>query len=406
LIFPAHEQHHNNSFLCAALVLGQSNIPAGATIGSNHNSRAPDGELVAGRGFWPGLCVSLKHNSKLASFTILAKADYSYELNIPIPFSLVSVDPAKDQLVVMPAYWFMYNMYALARNSWKYADRDKQIQPIQQMEYDYLAPDTVNEMFNALSLLEYFAGKAFYKKEKSNTVEVNLCRAKGKELLQNSDPIIDSLEIEAESFENTKRKTIIIKVRKAYALFVQMINYYGSSHLTGFIKNNNIKKIEDLQNTLPSKLLRNEWLNAGGQLMTKADVDTLKKKIREEKIRSWDHLHNVYNGLAKNYLQQKSIHAIASLFEINSLSVKTLTKEDLNNFFTSLLKTKEWITEKIYESKAKDYSNPYRKMTYDTEQEMNGVVGCLSTNSFIQKQQKELELFKTQISLLKKRLKL
>ena len=107
LIFPAHEQHHNNSFLCAALVMGQSNIPAGATIGSNHNSRANDGEIIAGRGFWPGLCVSLKHNSKFASFTILAKADYSFELNIPIPFSLVSVDNAKEQLVVMPAYWFM-----------------------------------------------------------------------------------------------------------------------------------------------------------------------------------------------------------------------------------------------------------------------------------------------------------
>ena len=80
----------------------------------------------------------------------------------------------------MPAYWFMYNMYALARNSWKYADRDKQIQPIQQMEYDYLAPDTVNEMFNALSLLEYFAGKAFYKKEKSKTVEENLMPCQGK----------------------------------------------------------------------------------------------------------------------------------------------------------------------------------------------------------------------------------
>ncbi len=41
LIFPAHEQHHNNSFLCAATVLGQSNMAAGATIGSNHNSRGP-----------------------------------------------------------------------------------------------------------------------------------------------------------------------------------------------------------------------------------------------------------------------------------------------------------------------------------------------------------------------------
>ncbi len=94
LIFPAHEQHHNNSFLCAALVMGQSNIAAGATIGSNHNSRSADGELIAGRGFWPGLCVSLKHNSRFASFAILAKGDYPAELNVPFPFSLVSNDVA------------------------------------------------------------------------------------------------------------------------------------------------------------------------------------------------------------------------------------------------------------------------------------------------------------------------
>jgi hypothetical protein len=115
LIFPAHEQHHNNSFLCAALVMGQSNIAAGATIGSNHNSRAADGEIVAGRGFWPGLCVSLKHNSKFASFTILAKGDYPAELNIPLPFSLVSNDVSKDELVIIPCYWLMYNMYALGK---------------------------------------------------------------------------------------------------------------------------------------------------------------------------------------------------------------------------------------------------------------------------------------------------
>src|SRR6185312_12386511 len=102
LIFPSHEQHHNNSFLCASLVMGQSNMAAGATIGSNHNSRSPDGELIAGRGFWPGLCVSLKHNSKFASFVLLAKGDFQYELNIPIPFSLISNDVTNDQLVVMP----------------------------------------------------------------------------------------------------------------------------------------------------------------------------------------------------------------------------------------------------------------------------------------------------------------
>ncbi len=181
LIFPAHEQHHNNSFLCAALIMGQSNIPAGATLGSNHNSRAADGEIIAGRGFWPGLCVSLKHNSKFASFTILAKGDYSFELNIPVPFSLVSIDNAKDEFLIMPAYWFMYNFYALERNAWKYKDRDKRTEKIQCLEYNYLAPDTVNEMFDSLRLFESLVGKAFYRGEIKTDTEY---RQKGKELLQ------------------------------------------------------------------------------------------------------------------------------------------------------------------------------------------------------------------------------
>nr|MDQ6901580.1 DUF4954 family protein [Bacteroidota bacterium] len=153
LIFPGHEQHHNNSFLCASLIMGQSNIAAGATIGSNHNSRSADGEIIAGRGFWPGLCVSLKHNSKFASFTILSKADFPYELNISLPFCLVSNDVSNDKLVIMPAYWFMYNMYALARNTWKIEDRDKRTEKIQTIENNYLAPDTINEIFDALELL-------------------------------------------------------------------------------------------------------------------------------------------------------------------------------------------------------------------------------------------------------------
>ena len=154
LIFPSHEQHHNNSFLCASLIMGQSNIAAGATIGSNHNSRSADGEIIAGRGFWPGLCVSLKHNSKFASFSIIAKGDFPAELNIPIPFSLLHHDVSNNKLVLMPAYWFMYNMYALERNAWKYEDRDRRTEKLQKLEFEYLAPDTINEIFDALKILQ------------------------------------------------------------------------------------------------------------------------------------------------------------------------------------------------------------------------------------------------------------
>ncbi len=246
LIFPAHEQHHNNSFLCAALVMGQSNMAAGATIGSNHNSRSADGEIIAGRGFWPGLCVSLKHNSKFASFTMIVKGDYLYELNIPLPFSLISLNYKNDTLEILPAYWFIYNMYALARNEWKYKDRDNRKEKFQLLEYDYLAPDSVNEIFDALRLLELFTGKAWYVKSNNyNSNDADYIQ-KGRQLLSNKDEAINELEIVATGFENSKRKTIIKKVQASYNAYKEMILYYGLTHLVKYIEANEVNNIEKL----------------------------------------------------------------------------------------------------------------------------------------------------------------
>ena len=407
LIFPAHEQHHNNSFLCAALVMGQSNIPAGATIGSNHNSRAADGEIVAGRGFWPGLCVSLKHNSKFACFTMIAKGDYPTELNIPIPFTLVSQDTAKDSLTVMPGYWFMYNMYALARNSWKYIDRDKRKERIQDIEYDVFAPDTVNEMFDALKLMENLTGKAFYKKFNPGKIFTeDDCIKKGKELLQKKDVIIDELEIIAEGFENSKRKTVLRKVGKAYHLYKQLISYYGISQLIELMKKENITNVEQLRKIIPSKLSREEWLNVGGQLMKTSTVDLFRQKVRTGKIKNWNGVHHFYTEEGKKYAAQKTIHALASLKEIKNINLQNIDAATILAFLREAVTTKEWITESIYASRKKDYTNPYRKMMYDTQEEMDKVVGKLNDNSFIQHQNEELEIYKKDILALKKKLKL
>lgn len=405
LIFPSHEQHHNNSFLCAAVVMGQSNIAAGATIGSNHNSRSPDGEIIAGRGFWPGLCVSLKHNSKFASFTIVAKGDYPAELNIPIPFSLISNDVSADKLVVMPAFWFMYNMYAMARNSWKYVDRDKRIDRAQTIEYDFLAPDSVNEIFTGLELFELYTGKAFYRKEGKELHDA-ACIKKGKELLTAKADIINELEILAEGFENTKRNTVILKVQQAYDIFKRMIVYYGMNQLITFIQQQQLKKVEDIIAALPPVTKRNTWANVGGQLITLKDVDSLRKKVRDNKINSWDDLHAEYAVLGSQYPQQKLRHALASLTEVTGITIKKITPSQLSDLLQQTINTKQWITDGIYSSRAKDYSNPYRKMVYDTQEEMDKVVGKLESNSFIQQQRDEMEIFKKDIAALMKKLKL
>ena len=206
LIFPGHEQHHNNSFLIASLVMGQSNIAAGATIGSNHNSRSNDGEIVAGRGFWPGLSVTLKHSSKFASYTMIEKGNYPSELNIPLPFSLISRDKISGSLNIMPAYWWMYNMYALSRNTWKFGDRD--IRPVkkQNIEYDFLAPDTIEEIINAMGLLETWAGT--YLEKGNRQSDLDFLKNTGRKFLASERDPIDCIELPGDIVENYREKRL------------------------------------------------------------------------------------------------------------------------------------------------------------------------------------------------------
>ncbi len=407
LIFPSHEQHHNNSFLCAATVMGQSNMAAGATIGSNHNSRSPDGELIAGRGFWPGLCVSLKHNSKFASFNILAKGDYPYELNIPFPFALISNDLANDRLVVMPAYWFMYNLYAIARNEWKYNDRDARIEKEQRIEFNALAPDTVNELMNAIRLLALYTGKAFLAgKDQGKSSSDKAYIKAGRQLLETKNRIVDELEIGAEGLENSERKTVIIKVQQAYTLFKELVIYYGATQcITQFLENN-LKTFSAFTKQLPSSPKRNQWINVGGQLIPEREVEKFRKHVHTGKIKSWDDVHAFYAMQAQAYDTDKFEHAFAALLEVLGITAAAFTREVFRDVLRQSVQTKTWLTEGIYESRAKDYTNPFRTMVFDTKEEMAKVWGRLEDNSFIAMQQAELKEYKKKVKGLMKAFKL
>lgn len=392
LIFPAHEQHHNNSFLCAALIMGQSNMAAGATIGSNHNSRANDGEIIAGRGFWPGLCVSLKHNSKFASFTLIATGNYTAELNITLPFSLVSNEAASKQLVIMPAYWFMYNMYALTRNSFKYMDRDKRIDKTQHIEYHFLAPDSINEIFSAIDILRKITAHAYTLTQHGSE----------EQLLKEGDALLnekksDIKEVAAYGFQNAKQPAQIIKVWEAYTIYKELIIFYGIEQILNFITQKDIKSFEDLQNALPEDPERAIWKNIGGQLIPESEVNSLFVDIKKNRIKSWDEVHHFYERNSTLYAEQKLKHAYASLLELLEILPKDFTIQLFKETTERALETKQWVVKSIYESRAKDYESEFRKMNYDSTVEMEEVLGKLDDNVFIQNQEQELNSFRSQI---------
>ncbi|WP_416437924.1 DUF4954 family protein [Phnomibacter sp. MR] len=387
LIFPAHEQHHNNSFLCAATVMGQSNMAAGATIGSNHNSRSPDGEMQAGRGFWPGLCVSLKHNSRFASFTMIAKGDYQFELDIPLPFSLISQNTATDSLQIMPAYWFMHNMYALARNAWKYTDRDKRIDKTQHLEFDYLAPDTINEMFTAIALLEQWTGAAWYA-QKGTAAEEKLQQRKGAQLLHNNDPILNALRIEATGLENSKRKVIILKAAQAWQQYRQMIRLYGITQMIDAVEQ--AGTFRKAANQWKGKLKRTHVINVGGQLIPEQEMALLIQRIHKGTVAGWNEVHAFYATQKALYPSFKLQHALASFEAVANMKMTDLKEADFKLLVQEYLQIKADLCKRIETSRAKDYSNTFRKMMYNNDAEMNEVIGKLEDNAFILQEKKGL----------------
>jgi carbonic anhydrase/acetyltransferase-like protein (isoleucine patch superfamily) len=407
LIFPAHEQHHNNSFLCAATVMGQSNIAAGATLGSNHNSRGADGEVVMGRGFWPGLCVSIKHNSVFASFSLLNKGDYNYELNIPIPFSLISNDPLKDELIIMPGYWFLYNFYALARNAWKYMDRDKRKFKTPIYEYDYLAPDSVNELLTAREIIAKAVATAKLTKQKKTVfTDESKLLALGENLLSTkTKKEIDALEITVNGFENSKRKVKLIKSYDAYHMFEKIIFIYGIEAALRVTEN---KKGKNIISTLQQVKLSSTnltWTNIGGQLIPNKNVEGLLNKIKSGAIESWNQVHAFYETESEKYNTRKDLHALSTLEKLTKKSVNKVSTTQFVNWLDSYLEIKKDITARIHATRAKDYVNPFRKMVYESEEEMNVIVGSLKDNSFIKEQNNALSQLEIEIAALKKELK-
>ena len=139
-----------------------------------------------------------------------------------------------------PHYWWLYNMYALARNSWKFQNRDKRVHKDQNIEFDPFAPDTIEEIFSARTLLEIWTAKARLL-EKGMSLkgkkDVDLARL-GRNLLSGKEEEIKDLEVLGENMENTRRKVVILKPYKAYHAYRDILHYYATKNLMAYMSSN------------------------------------------------------------------------------------------------------------------------------------------------------------------------
>ena len=458
LIFPSHEQHHNTSFLIASLIKGQSNLAAGATVGSNHNSRAADGEIEAGRGFWPGLCTSVKHSSRFASFCLLAKSDYKHELNIRFPFCLVDSNETEGKLVLAPGWWWYSNTYALMRNEKKFKERDKRLDQSIRFIYSPFAPDSMSEIFEGLAILEEATGKAamaFLLREDKNRdffgkhaeALLHEACAAGEKNTEKGKPSEKSLEatrrlgacvlsgtsmtlpfeVDVSDFENSNRPQKIIKPCKAWNSYREMLLWFAIKTLLPILeelasREENAEAIFERVQTLyqgnNTPTMELQWENLGGFLVRHSRLEKLLVHIEEGSIQSWDELHCAYRELSSVYekdvcafawevLQYLSLNSEdATLFNTNHTAslLPKLTKNALISHLIQAQITASEVARRVYETRAKDWSNPFRKATFRNEAEQTAVYGRIEDNSAIQTVRREIASTQQTIGQLLSRL--
>ena len=384
LIFPFHEQHHNSSFLIATTIMGQCNIAAGATIGSNHNSRSPDGEIIAGRGFWPGLCSDFKHNSKFASFVLAAKGSYQHELKITYPFSLIFASKENEPIHIIPAFWFMFNMFAIARNRDKFSKRDKRLKKIQHIETDPLAPDSMQQILSSIERLVELS--------KNHLQGIGLetiisAKSEAQKLQAAKDFLHQNPNADFALFDEKCQKkygATILKPVKAYKEYRKVLKYFASRSLVEFC---DLKKIESLDSAAIEKILSiklyTKWTNAGGQILPSKMLDEFANLVKSKKINSWDEAHKFYDRCQSHYGEYKARYSIFILEKLYSRKISEFTREIFDDIICDVTAFSKGMYKASIYSRQKDYDDPFRKMTYGSEEEMVAVLGSLNDNEFL-----------------------
>ena len=401
LIFPFHEQHHNSSFLIASTVCGQSNIASGATIGSNHNSRAADGEMYAGRGFWPGLCSDFKHNSKFASFTLISKGSYQHELNITFPFSLIASNGPCEPITIIPAYWFMYNMYAVARNKAKFEKRDKRIVRIQHIETDPLAPDTIQEVEQALRrIIELTANYLISEKNE----EALAAKTKEELYIVSKNFLHKNPDAEFALFDKDAQKkygAVIVKPVKAYKAYRRIAKFFAARTLCDYCGRLGKSRLssEDIFNI--SRLpLFSEWVNVGGQIIPEIRLMRLFEFIKEESIDSWEAVHEYYDDCQKQYEDCKVAYALNLLEKLYSRPISDFNRRIFDGIIEDVLFASQDFYDAALISRMKDFDDDFRMNTYRNAREMDAVLGGITDNEFILEMKEETEDFERRVRAL------
>jgi hypothetical protein len=148
-----------------------------------------------------------------------------------------------------------------------------------------------------------------------------------------------------------------------------------------------------------------DWVNLGGQIAPAFRVDGLRDGIRTGKVSSWKEIHAAYDGFFSAYPLDKVRHGWETLRWLENESSGAHPFARPERFAEALDRAaalQEKIAGEVYASRAKDFHDPFRSITYRNGAEMKKVAG--PDSPFVKLAREKSAAFSERKDTLKKRL--
>jgi hypothetical protein len=187
----------------------------------------------------------------------------------------------------------------------------------------------------------------------------------------------------------------VLKPGTAYRAYGDMLVYYGVKTLAEYFPTDDaeargLTSLAALEAAHPGQQSL-AWVNLGGQLVPEHRADTLRGSIREGRITDWGGVHGEYDRLWEDYPLDRALNALQVLrYVTGSAEVSEAHWEAL---VTAAQATQLFIAAEVGRTKARDYTDPFRLITYRTLAERDAVLGPLEDNPCIKRVQEEGQRF-------------
>jgi hypothetical protein len=205
-----------------------------------------------------------------------------------------------------------------------------------------------------------------------------------------------SLLVGGRILEKSRRAVRILKPRRAYRAYREMLCYYGVKALAEYLaaEGGDFPRFQAAH----GEEQRLEWVNLGGQLVPKAKADALMAAVRQGELRSWEEIHGVYDAFHREYPLDRALNALQVLRFLRAGTGGTggalpISREEWNRFVGEAVSLRHYIDEQVYLTKRKDFTDPFRSITYRNRAEQEAVLGKIEDNPFIQSAREETRRF-------------